>query len=46
MERKEVLAVRAPDRRVITRAESRKSVRFHGEFSYSGDSRYLLLKWF
>lgn len=46
MERKEVLAVRAPDRRVITRAESRKSVRFHGEFSYSGDSRHLPLEWF
>lgn len=33
--RKEVLAVRVPRRRVIIRAESRKFVRFHGEFSYS-----------
>lgn len=32
--RKEVLAVRVPRRRVIIRAESRKFVRFHGEFSY------------
>lgn len=32
--RKEILAVRVPRRRVIIRAESRKFVRFHGEFSY------------
>lgn len=33
--RKEILAVRVlQGRRVIIRAESRKFVRFHGEFSY------------